>query len=68
MERLQQRYCIKLCKKLGDSQGETIRKIQIAFGDYAMGITYIKEWYNRFKVSHAPVGHEHAKMTRSLRK
>jgi len=28
---------------------ETIRKIQQAFGDDAMGITPIKEWYNRFK-------------------
>ena len=28
---------------------ETIRKIQQAFGDDAMSITRIKEWYNRFK-------------------
>ena len=28
---------------------ETIRKIQWVFGDDAMGITQIKEWYNRFK-------------------
>jgi len=28
---------------------ETIRKIQRGFGDDAMGITQIKEWYNRFK-------------------
>ncbi|XP_013792742.1 putative uncharacterized protein FLJ37770 [Limulus polyphemus] len=48
-ERLEQRYCIKFCQKLGDSQVETIRKIQTAFGDDAMGITQIKEWYNRFK-------------------
>jgi len=34
---------------LGDSQVETIRKIQQVFGDDAMGITQIKEWYNRFK-------------------
>ncbi|XP_076056524.1 protein GVQW3-like isoform X1 [Oratosquilla oratoria] len=48
-ERLEQRYCIKFCQKLGDSQVETIRKIQTAFGDDAMGITQIKKWYNRFK-------------------
>ena len=48
-ERLEQRYCIKFCQKLGDSQVETIRKIQRVFGDDAMGITQIKEWYNRFK-------------------
>ena len=49
MERLEQRYCIKFCQKLGDSQVETIQKIQRVFSDDAMGITQIKEWYNRFK-------------------
>ncbi|XP_013793861.1 putative uncharacterized protein FLJ37770 [Limulus polyphemus] len=48
-ERLEQRYCIKFCQKLGDSQVETIQKIQTAFGDDAMGITQIKEWYKQFK-------------------
>ena len=48
-QRLEQRYCIKFCQKLGDTQVETIRKIQQAFGDDAMSITRIKEWYNRFK-------------------
>jgi len=46
MERLKQRYCIKFCQKLGNSQVETIQKIQRVFGDNAMGITQIKEWYN----------------------
>jgi hypothetical protein len=49
MERLEQWYCIKFCQKLGDSRVETIRKIQRVFGDNAMGITQIKEWYNQFK-------------------
>src|SRR5215469_5328299 len=48
-ERLDQRYCINFCQKLGDTQVETIRKIQQVFGDDAMSITRIKEWYNRFK-------------------
>jgi len=48
-ERLEQRYCNKFCQKLGDSQVETIRKIHWVFGDDAMVITQIKEWYNRFK-------------------
>ena len=47
-EKLEQRYCIKFCVKFGDSQVETIRKIQQAFGNEAMGTTQIKEWYNRF--------------------
>jgi histone-lysine N-methyltransferase SETMAR len=42
-ERLEQRYCIKFCQNLGDTQVETIRKIQQqAFGDNAMSITRIK--------------------------
>jgi len=45
---LEQRYCIKFCQKLGDTQVETIGKIQQAFGDDAMSITWIKEWYNHF--------------------
>jgi hypothetical protein len=48
MERLEQRYCIKFYQKLGDTQVETIRKIQQAFGDDAMSITRKKEWYNCF--------------------
>jgi len=48
-EQLEQWFCIKFCQKLGDSQVETIRKIQRVFGDDAMGITQIKDWYNQFK-------------------
>jgi hypothetical protein len=36
-ERLEQQYCIALGQKLGDTQAETIRKIQQASGDNAMG-------------------------------
>jgi hypothetical protein len=49
-ERLEQRYCIKCCKNLGDTQVKTIHKIQQAFRDDAMSISCIKEWFNRFKV------------------
>ncbi len=48
-ECVEQRYCIKHCQKLGDSQAETIRKIHRVFGDSAMSVTQIKVWYNRFK-------------------
>ena len=57
-ERLEQRYCIKFCQKLGDSQVEIIRKIQRVFGEDAMGITQIKEWYNRLKVGRTSVESE----------
>jgi histone-lysine N-methyltransferase SETMAR len=49
-ERLEQWYCTKCCQKLDDTQVETIRKIQQAFGDDTMRFTRIKEWYSRFKV------------------
>jgi hypothetical protein len=48
-EHVEQCYCIKFCQKLGDTQSETIRKIQQAFGTDAMGVTQIKKSYNRFK-------------------
>ena len=41
-ERLERRHSIKFCQKLGDSQVETIGKIQRVFGDDAMDITQIK--------------------------
>jgi hypothetical protein len=48
-ERVEQRYCIKFCQRFGDTQSETIRKIQQAFGNDAVGVTQIKEWYNWYK-------------------
>ncbi|XP_068234158.1 protein GVQW3-like [Palaemon carinicauda] len=48
-ERIEQRYCIMFCYKLGDTQVRTIQKIPQAFGEETMGITQIKECYNRFK-------------------
>ena len=55
MERLEQQYCIKFCQKLGDSQVETILKILLVFGNDPIGITQIKEWYNRLKDGHTSV-------------
>ena len=57
-EQLEQLYCINFCQKLGDSQVETIQKIQTTFGENAMGITQIKESYNRFKDGHISVNSE----------
>ena len=54
-ERSEQRYCIKFCQKLGDSHSDTIRKVQEAFGDEAMGVSQIRFWYNRFKNGRASV-------------
>ena len=54
-ERIEQRYCIKFCQKLGDAQVETIRKIQQAFGNEALSPTQIKQWFKRFKDGRASV-------------
>jgi hypothetical protein len=48
-EHVEQCYCIKFCQKLGDTQSETIHKIQQAFGNDAVWVTQINEWYNWFK-------------------
>jgi hypothetical protein len=37
-ERVEQRYGIKFSQKLGDSKNKTIRKIQQALGNDAMGV------------------------------
>ena len=57
-ERLEQRYCIRFCQKLCYTQVEIIRKFQQAFGDDAMSITRINEWYNHFKDGSTSVGSE----------
>lgn len=56
--KLEQQYCIKFCQKLGDTQAETICKIQQAFRDDAMSTSRIKEWYNRFKDGRTSVDSE----------
>ncbi|PNF36792.1 hypothetical protein B7P43_G11160 [Cryptotermes secundus] len=57
-EQHEQRYCIKFCQKLGDTQVETIHKIQQAFRDDAMSNSWIKEWYNRLKDGRTSVDSE----------
>ena len=50
-ERIEQRYCIKFCQKLGDTQVETIRKIQQAFENKALSPTQIKHALNALKMA-----------------
>ena len=49
MENFEQRYCIKFCQQLGDTQAETIRKMQQAFGDNSMSISRLREGFIRLK-------------------
>ncbi|GFU08932.1 HTH_48 domain-containing protein, partial [Nephila pilipes] len=46
---IEQRYYINFCQKFGDSQRQTISKIQQVFEEDAMSVTQIKKWFNRFK-------------------
>lgn len=48
-EGLEQRNCIKRRHKSGDTLVETVYKNEKTFGDDAMSISRIKEWYNPFK-------------------
>ena len=45
-ERIEQMYCITFCQKLVDTQVETIRKIQQAFGNEALsnGLNALNKW------------------------
>ena len=47
-EHVEQLYCTKFCQKLGDTQAETIHKIQQAFSKDAPRVTQIKGSFNRF--------------------
>jgi transposase len=49
IEKVEQHICIKFCQKLGHSCSETYDMIQEAFGNEAMGLTQVKEWFRRFK-------------------
>jgi len=41
-EKMELSYCVKFCQKLGDTQTETVKKIQQVFGDVALSPTQIK--------------------------
>ena len=49
-DRIEKRYLI-IFQKLGDVQTETIRMIQQVFEDDSVGVTQIKEWFNRLKMT-----------------
>jgi hypothetical protein len=72
-ERLEQRYCIKLCQKLGDSQVETVRKIQWVLATMAwashklrIGTTDSKMAARWWRATLVLVGPQQAEMMNSL--
>jgi len=74
-ERLKQQYCIKFCQKLGDSQVETIRKIQwvlatMAWASHKLrsGTTNSKMATRRWRATLILVGPQQAEMMSSLTK
>jgi hypothetical protein len=72
-EPLEQRYCIKFCQKLGDSQVDTVRKIQcvlvtMAWASHKLrsGTTNSKMTARRWRASLVLVGPQQAQMTSSI--
>jgi hypothetical protein len=72
---IEQRFCIKFCQKLGDSQVETARKIQwvmatMAWASHKLrsGTTDSKMAARRWRASLVLVGPQQAQMTSSLTK
>ena len=53
----EQRWCIECCQKV--AQSDTIRKVQEAFGDEAMGVAD-SNFGNQSRVTHGPAGPQQA--------
>lgn len=52
IERIEQRYCIRFCEKIDNTQVQLIQMIQKVFGDNTMGKDQKKESYIRFNHGH----------------
>ena len=52
---LEQRYNIKFCVKLGKTATETIKMLQLAYGDEAMNRTSVFEWHKKCKMGREDV-------------
>jgi len=50
----EQRICIKFCFKIGKTATETYQLLQQAYGEDAMGLTQVFDWFRRFKEGRTP--------------
>ena len=48
-ETVEQHICIMFCSKLGHLWSETYDMIQKAYGNKAIGLTQVMEWFKQFK-------------------
>jgi len=48
-ESTEQRICIKFCFKIGKTTTETCQLLQQAYGEDAVGLTQVFDWFRRFK-------------------
>jgi len=48
-ESTEQRICIKFCFKIGKTVTKTYQLLQQAYGEDAMGLTQLFDWFRRFK-------------------
>ena len=58
-KRNEQRLCVEFCQKVADTQSDTIKKVQKAFGDEAMGVAKIKFGFNCFKNGRESIESKH---------
>jgi hypothetical protein len=49
--KIEQRFCVKLCMKLGNSATKTLEMLCEAFGEHSLSQTAVFEWHSRFKAS-----------------
>ncbi len=47
--RLEQRACIKMCVRAGDTFQETFRRLTASWGDHTLSITQVRFWFRRFQ-------------------
>jgi hypothetical protein len=55
----EQRVCIKLCQKFGETATETYEMLQQAFGETTLSRSKTFEWDSRFKIGRTSIDDDH---------
>jgi hypothetical protein len=53
--KIEQRFCMKFCVKLGKSAAETLGMLRDTFGEHSLSRTAVFEWHSRFKAGRVSV-------------
>jgi hypothetical protein len=54
-DKIEQRFCIRFCVKLGKSTTETLEMLCEAFGEHSLSQTAVFEWCSRFMAGRVSV-------------